>query len=137
MNWKRFLVSVLVVSLVVTAFDVLYNARLFAGVFERSAEFLLPADQLNARVALGWLAMIGMYGFLGLIFARGSHHGAARGLEFGLWLGLAAAAGTLGLVSIVPWPRELVLTMALQQFGSSLLAGLLFGLIYRPKAAVT
>lgn len=136
MNWKRFVTALLVVSVVVTAFDVLYNAKLFAGVFERSAGFLLPADQLNARVALGWLAMFGMYGFLGLIFVRGARHGAGRGLEFGLWLGLASAAGTLGLVSIVPWPRELVLTMALQQFANSLLVGLLFGLIYRPKAAV-
>ena len=92
--------------------------------------FLLPSDQLNARVFLGWAALLVIVGAFGLLLVRGGWRGPLAGLQFGSLLALASVAGVAGIASIVPWPSELLVAIGVQQLLNSLLLGFVFGLFH-------
>jgi hypothetical protein len=50
MNWRRYLLALAVASVATLVTDVLLNAVVFREGHTRAAPFLLPPDQLNARI---------------------------------------------------------------------------------------
>ena len=133
MNRRRFFIAFLTASFATLVADVLLNAVVFRGVYQRAAPFLLPPDQLNARVPLGWGALLVVVGVFGYLFVRGGWMGRSDGLRFGLALAITSVAGAMGLASVVAWPGELLAAIGVQQFVNGLLLGGIFGLMYRPR----
>jgi hypothetical protein len=131
MNWRKFAAALGMAFLAATAFDILLNGVLMRGAFALSAQYWRPPDELNKLIPLGWLAMLLSMALIGVLFTRTGWCGIRRGLEFGLWLGLAAVVGVLGMATLVPWPMELLIAMAVQQFANSLILGLLLGWKYK------
>jgi hypothetical protein len=136
-RWRRFLLAWAATSVVTLVADVVLNAVVFRDVYGRAAPFLLPAAELNARVALGWLALLAIVAAMGLLFAQGGWRGARSGLRFGALLAIAGVAGVAGIASIVPWPAELLVAIGVQQAVNALLLGLLFGWLYPETGAGT
>jgi len=134
MNWKRFTLALVSAFLVATLYDIVLNAVVLRSAFEAGAQYWRPSDELNRLIPLGWLSMGVMFLFFGLLFVRAKGRGLRQGLEFGCWLALASAAGVAGMATLVPWPREILSGMAVQQAGNALLLGVCFGWLYRDRA---
>lgn len=130
MKWGRFFLALVVTSVVTLVIDVVLNAIVFRDVYRRSSAFLLPTDQLNTRIFLGWAALLVIVGAFGLLLVRGGWRGLWGGLQFGSLVALASVAGVAGIASIVPWPAELLVAIGVQQLFNSLLLGLVFGLFH-------
>jgi hypothetical protein len=135
MSWKRYAVALFSGFVVVVLFDILWNAVLLHDVYVQAARFWLPMEELNRLVPVGFLIMLGIMALSGLLFIRFGGAGILRGLEFGLLLGLTAFVGTLGFITMVPWPKSLIAAMAFQTFANNVLTGLFFGWLYRPRQA--
>lgn len=132
MNWRRYFLALAVTSFFTLVVDVVLNAIVFRNVYLRSASYLLPMGELNARVPLGWLALLVMVASFGFLLVHGRWTGLRRGLQFGLVLALAGVAGVAGIASVVAWPAELLAVIAVQQFVNGLLLGGMFGRVYGP-----
>lgn len=133
MNTRRYLLAVTVAIALALVLDVLINAVLMREAFSEAASFWLPADELNRRVPIGFGALAGSLAFLGLAFVRLGRRGVRAGLEFGAWLALAAVAGVAGLYSLVPWPVEMIASMAAQQAVNNVVLGASLGVFYRDR----
>jgi len=131
-NWKRYGLALFSCFIVVTVFDILWNAVLLRDVYIQTARFWRPADELNRLVPLGFLILLAMMALMGLVFVRFGGLGIRQGLEFGFLIGLMIFVGSFGLVTMVPWPKSLVAAMAFQSFINNLLTGLFFGWLYKP-----
>ena len=137
MNWKRYAVALFSCFLVVTAFDILWNAVLLHGVYVQTAQFWRPSEELNRLVPVGFLIMLGIMAITGFVFIRFGGAGLRRGCEFGFLLGLTAFIGTLGFITMVAWPKSLIAAMAFQAFANNVLTGLFFGWLYHPRQVQT
>ncbi len=135
MNWNRYATALVVSFFAALIFDVLLNGVLLRGAFAAAATYWRPADELFRLIPVGWLSMLVTMACFGLLYVRGGWHGLKGGLEFGAWLSLAGAAGVLGMMSLVPWPLELVGGMTLQQAGNAFLLGACFGWLYKRREA--
>ena len=133
MNGKRLVLSVTVTVVATLIVDILLNAIVFRQVYADAGSLLLPPEELNARVPLGWGALVVMIAAFGILFVRSGRTGVRWGVEFGALLALASAAGVAGIGSVFPWPPRLVFVMGVQQVVNGLLMGLLFGWLYRPR----
>jgi hypothetical protein len=133
MNWKRYALALFSCFLVVTVFDVLWNAVLLHDVYVQTAQFWRPSEELNRLVPVGFLIMLGIMALTGLLFVRFGGAGIRRGLEFGFLLGLMAFIGTLAFITMVAWPKSLIAAMAFQAFVNNVLTGLFFGWLYHPR----
>lgn len=131
MNGKRFALALVVAFVVATLFDMLLNGVVLRSAFEAGRQYWRPPDELNRLIPLGWLSMLLMFLFFGLLFVRTRSRGVRQGLEFGCWLALAGAAGVAGMATLVPWPAEVLAGMGVQQAGNALLLGICFGWLYR------
>ncbi len=131
MSWRRFAAALGLAFIAAVAFDVFLNGVLLRESFAKAAEYWLPPEQLYRLIPAGWLAMLLVMALTGGLFVRTGWRGARRGLEFGAWLGLAAFVGVLGMLTLVPWPAELVVSMGVQQVGNDLILGASFGWLYR------
>ena len=132
-NWKRFFGAVFFAFLVATVFDILLNAVMLRSAWAASAQCWRPVGEMNQLVPLGWAAMLLIILVQGALFVRTRWQGMRRGLEFGLWLGLAAFVGIAGgMTSVVSWPMRLIVAMAGQQFVNNLITGFSLGWLYRP-----
>jgi hypothetical protein len=132
LNWRRYFLALAAAALLTLVADVVLNAVVFRDVYARAASFLLPANELNVRVWLGWAALMSIVAAFGFLLVRGGWLGVRGGLQSGLLLAVAGVAGVAGIASIVAWPGELLVAIAVQQFTNGLLLGLVFGLVYRP-----
>jgi hypothetical protein len=132
LNWRRYFLALAAAALLTLVADVVLNAVVFRDVYARAASFLLPANELNVRVWLGWAALMSIVAAFGFLLVRGGWLGFRGGLQSGLLLAVAGVAGVAGIASIVAWPGELLVAIAVQQFTNGLLLGLVFGLVYRP-----
>ena len=121
-----------VAALLTLVADVVLNAVIFRDVYTRSASLLLPKDELNARVWVGWAALLVIVAAFGFLAVRGGWLGLRRGLQFGLVLAVASMAGVAGLASLVAWPIDLLIVVGVQQVVNGLLLGVVFGVLYRP-----
>lgn len=130
MNVRRFALAIVVAFLVSTLFDVVLNAVVLRGPFERAAHYWRAPEELNRLVPLGWLALFLMMSSFGFLFVRARWRGVRRGLEFGAWLALAALFGVAGMATLVPWPLELLSGMAAQQAANGIILGLSLGWLY-------
>ena len=137
MNWRRYALALFSCFLVVTVFDILWNAILLHDVYEQTARFWRPSEELNRLVPVGFLIMLGIMALTGFIFIRFGGSGIRRGLEFGFLLGLTAFIGTLAFITMVEWPKSLIAAMAFQAFANNVLTGLFFGWLYHPRQAQT
>ena len=133
MNLPRFTFALAVAIVAALAADLMINAVLLRDTFVASAQYWLPAAELNRRVPIGFASLAGSMVCLGLAFVRLGGSGLAAGLQFGAWLALAAAVGVVGLYSLVPWPRTLIASMAIQQALNNLILGFALGWLYRPR----
>lgn len=131
MHWKRYFAALTVALVATFAVDILLNAVLLRDLYKSHQALWLPAEQLNARVPLGLASVALIQAFLGVLFVRIGWRGIRRGLEFAVWLSLAAVAGVAGLASLVPWPTALLVSMAVQQTADNVLLGVVFGWLYR------
>jgi hypothetical protein len=134
-NWHRYFLALGTTAVLTLVADVLLNAVVFRDVYTRSSSFLLPVDELNSRIWLGWAALIAITGAFGFLLVRGGWLGVRGGLQSGLVLAVAGIAGVAGIASIVAWPDELLVAVAVQQFVNGLLLGIVFALVYRPPHA--
>ena len=135
MNWRKYSIALFSCFLVVTAFDILWNAVLLHDVYNQTAGFWRPTEELNQLVPVGFLIMLLIMALIGFIFVRFGFVGIRRGVELGFLLGLMAFVGTLGFITMVPWPTSLIVAMAFQTFINNFLTGLFFGWLYQPKPA--
>jgi hypothetical protein len=133
MNLKRFVLAIAVYFIASTVFDILVNAVLLRQAFIDGARFWRPAAELNRLVWLGWLSLLLIGVFFGILFVRTSWRGTRRGLEFGAWLALSSIAGIAGIASLVPWPTAILVGMAAQQVGNALILGWCLGALYRDQ----
>jgi hypothetical protein len=131
-NWRRYFRALAATCLLTLVADVVLNAVIFRDVYARSAAFLLPAQELNSRVWLGWAALLVMVAAFGAVLVRGGWFGLRAGLQFGLILAVTGVAGVAGIASIVAWPSELLVVFAVQQFINGLILGVTFGVMYQP-----
>ena len=131
MNGRRFALALGFAFVAATLFDIVLNGIVLRHAFEAGARYWRPAGELNRLVPIGWLSMLLMFLFFGLLFVRTGRQGLRQGLEFGGWLALAAAAGVAGMATLVPWPGAVLSGMGIQQAGSALLLGASFGWLYR------
>lgn len=134
MKWKRFTLALVCAFLAATLYDILLNAVILRSAFEAGAQYWRPPDELNRLIPFGWLSLLLMFLFFGFLFVPTQRRGLRQGLEFGCWLALAGAAGVGGMATLVPWPREILSGMAVQQAGNALLLGVSFGWFYRDGA---
>jgi hypothetical protein len=132
LNWRRYFLALAAAGLLTLVADVVLNVVIFRDVYTRSASFLLPANELNVRVWLGWAALMSIVAAFGFLLVRGGWLGVRGGLQSGLILAVAGVAGVAGIASIVAWPGELLAAIAVQQFTNGLILGLVFGVVYRP-----
>jgi hypothetical protein len=129
MNWRRYFLALAATSILTLIVDVLLNAIVFRAVYKRAAAFLLPPNELNVRVPIGWTALLVIVAAFGFLLVL------SRGLRFGLVLAVAGVAGVAGIGSIVAWPAELLFAIGVQQFVNGILLGAVFGVVYREPAA--
>lgn len=115
----------------VIVIDILIHAVIFKQSWNNSSEFWLPSDQMNKLVPLAWLFLLIIIKLKGFIYVRFLDHNLKSGLMFGLLIGAASAIGVFGLMTIVPWPKTMILGMALQQFLGDILIGIIFGKFYQ------
>lgn len=127
MTTRRFALAVGVAFLLTTIVDILLNAVLFRQVYVEAASHLLPPDQLNARVPLGWGAMLVILLGNAILFRAGRWPWPAGAFRFGLLIALMGVAGVAGMASLVPWPAPLLGAMAVQQAVNGILLGLVLG----------
>ncbi len=131
MNGKRFALALVVAFVAATLFDIILNGIVLRSAFEAGAQYWRPPEELNRLIPFGWLSMLIMFLFFGLLFVRVRLRGVRQGLEFGCWLALAAVAGVAGMATLVPWPGQVLVGMAVQQAGNAVLLGICFGWLYR------
>lgn len=132
-GWRSFLAAVTVAFLASLFLDVLLNAVVLREAFNAARSEFRPPGELNRLVPFAWIAMFASIALHGVLFARLGLRGLARGFEFGLWLGLAALVLGIAMASLVRWPLQLVLGMAVQQLLTQLITGISLGLLYRRK----
>lgn len=135
MNWRSYLRAVLVTSLITLIVDVFLNAVVFRDVYRAAAPYLLPASDLNARLAVGWGALLVIVAAFGFLFVRGPWRGIRGGLEFAGVFAVSNAAGIAGFASLLPWPARLLFVVGLQQVCNSVVLGLVFGAFHPPTPA--
>lgn len=136
MNWKRFTVAIAWAFLAATLCDILLNAVVLRSAFEAGAPYWRPPDELNRLVPFGWLSMLVMFVFYGALFVGAERRGLRYGLAFGFWLALASVAGVAGMATLVPWPHQVLVGMAVQQAGNALLLGVFLGWLYRDRIPI-
>jgi hypothetical protein len=134
MNWRRYFLAFAVTSALTLVADVVLNAIIFRDAYRKAAPWLLPAEELNHRVPLGWTGLLIVVAAFGFLLVRGGRVGLGPGLQFGAVLAFASLAGIAGFASMVPWPMELLLAIAVQQVVNGLLLGITFGVVYRPAS---
>ncbi len=134
MNWRRYFLAFAVTSVLTLVTDVVLNAIIFRDTYTKAAPWLLPVEELNRRVFLGWTGLLIIVAAFGFLLVRGGWLGIRSGLQFGSVLAFASLAGIAGFASMVPWPTELILAIAVQQCVNGLLLGAVFGVVYRPAS---
>jgi len=137
MNWRRYTLALFSCFLVVVLFDIFWNAILLHDVYVQTARFWRPSEELNRLVPVGFLIMLGIMAVTGVIFVRFGGGGIRRGFELGILLGLTAFIGTLAFITMVAWPKSLIVAMAFQAFANNVLNGVFFGWLYHPRQAQT
>ncbi len=135
MNWRRYLLALGLTTLLTLVADIVLNAIIFRGAYSNAAQWLLPADELNRRVPLGWAGLVVAIAAFGLLLVRGGFLGLRSGLQFGLVLAVASLAGVAGFASMFPWASQLALAIIVQQAANGLLLGAVFGIVYKPLPA--
>jgi len=133
MNWKRFLLVLLLTGIVIIVFDYFYNFILLQKLFLENSQYWRASEEMQNLVILGWLVMLLCTAIVGLIFVRLGKVGIYKGLEFGILTGLAFFILIYGFTTIVPWPANLLAAWGGQWFANNVIIGLLFGWLYRNK----
>ncbi len=135
MNWQRFGIALGVAFLLVLVLDIILSTVILQDLYADAASSWPATPEANPLVSVGWLAVIFTLAAFGMLYTRTGWVGWRRGLEYGVWIGLAGFAGVLGLMVMVPWPVRLALLLGIQQLVNGLVLGLVFGVVYRPPEA--
>lgn len=130
-NYKKYAKSLILSFITILIVDILLHAVILRGVWVKTKNYWLPSDEMNRLVPWAWFSLLVTLFFYGLIFTRLKNKSLKEGLILGLFLGLASFSGALGLLTIVPWPKAIVIGMAIQQLINNIFLGLIFGRFYK------
>ncbi len=137
MNHKKFWMAALVVFLMWFVLDTVIHGMLLQDLYRQSAHLWRPLADMQRMGWILWLVDAAMAVIFVWIFAKGLEAGksyAGQGLRFGIVIGLMFSLPmAFSMYAVSPIPFALALgwfTSGLFEFA---VAGLLAGLIYRPK----
>lgn len=137
MNLPKWIFASAVGFVVVYLLDFLFHGILFADLYGRTLGLWRPESQMRD---LMWLMMINQALFSGAFvwfYAKGYEEGKTgigQGFRFGLYVGvLLAALNSTSWYVVMPIPYILNFGWAASAFITSILLGMITGLIYKPK----
>lgn len=121
--------SVVVAWLLAIGVDLLFNAGLFAGLFDQTREpSLLPDASLFRRIPVAYLALVTGVGGLAWLLDRTDRRGAWAGATLGALSGLVVASmGIVALWTAVNMTGLFVAVGALVQVGEMAASGAVLG----------
>ena len=135
MNWKRFLVVLPIVCVVIILFDYIYNFIFLQEAFMKNSQYWRTPEQMKSLIILGWIVMVLCITIISLLFIQSGKTGIYNGLKFGFLTGLLLFLLVYGFTTIVPWPACLLIAWAGQWFANSIILGFLFGWLYKKKGS--
>lgn len=131
MNPVRFLLGLVVIFAVIAGFDYLFH-----GIYMKEAWYDAYAQFWRKPEAVPMEYMFagqGMMAFaIGLVLAFAGKHGVVAGMMSGVCVGLAMTSLYLVFYAVQPFPQGMVVAWIGGVMVECLLAGAVFGLIYRP-----
>ena len=138
MNIGRLILTIIVVSVVIYAFDFLYHGILLGSSYKETAEAWRPEEEMMKRIPL----QIACYFLIAIgfctIWAFGfPDKGVKCGIIYGFFLGIMGTGGMLINFVFVPIPDQFMLSWTIGAMISSILAGIITALLYKPKKAAS
>lgn len=136
MNIGRLILSILVVAVVIYVFDFLYHGMMFGESYSETAESWRSEEEMMKRIPLQMLCyFLISIGFC-TVWAFGfGDKGVKCGAIYGLFLGVMAIGGMLINFVFVPIPDQFMIPWSVGGILSSVIAGIIVALVYRPKKA--
>jgi|GEM_PF-1855358 len=136
MNIGRLILTIIAVAVVLFVFDMLYHGGLLGSSYGETADAWRTDEEMAARFPLQivcyFLIAIGFC----TVWAFGfGEQGVKCGAIYGFFLGIMATGGTLINFVFLPIPDQFMLPWAVGGILSTIIAGVLTALIYKPKSS--
>ena len=140
MNKCRWVVASIVVAVVTTLLEFAFHGILLKDAYQATAAIWRPQAEMMRLMPLGWLTTLFISFILVYIYHRG-YEGRGKpvveGVRFGFWIGLfMGVPASVWTYIMVPMPANLALSWFFISMVDFLVAGLIIGLIYRPKVVI-
>ncbi len=138
MNVARLIVSIVVVAVVIYLFDFLYHGMMLGNSYAETADSWRSEEEMMARHPFQILCyFIISIGFC-TVWAFGfGEHGIKCGAIYGFFLGLMGTGGVLMNFVFLPIPDQFKLPWTIGGVLSSVVAGIVLALVYKPKTTKT
>lgn len=136
MNIARLIVSIITVAVVIFLFDFLYHGMMLGKSYADTAEAWRPEEEMMSRMPL----QISCYFIISIGFCLAWALGfGGRGIKvgalYGCFLGIMSIGGVLLNFVFLPIPDQFMLPWAIGGVLSSVIAGIVVALVYKPKPA--
>ncbi len=133
MNIPRLILSIVVVTVVIMAFDFLYHGMLLGNSYKETADSWRPEDEMMARMPFQFFSdFLISIGFCTVwAFGFGSK-GVKCGAIYGFFLGLLASGVSLVNFVFLPIPDQFKIPWTVGSILSSVIIGMVVALVYKP-----
>ncbi|MFZ5801519.1 MAG: hypothetical protein ACOY3K_00185 [Candidatus Omnitrophota bacterium] len=136
---KRFILSSLAVFATFASLDMYIHTYSLKALYVQTAHLWRSGADIGGYLWLLWAG----YGVLAplfvFIFSKGYEAGKStleQGMRYGFWIGLLLAApGSIFAYVVMPIPDILAVAWFVTGLFEALVAGLVLGIVYRPKEA--
>jgi len=135
MNIRRLILSIIVVAVVIYVFDFLYHGMMLGESYKETADTWRTEEEMMKRMPLQAACYVLIAIGFCTVWAFGfGDKGAKCGAIFGFFLGLMAVGGMLINFVFVPIPDQFMISWSIGGILSSVIAGVVTSLVYRPRA---
>ena len=136
MDTKRWLMATVGAFGVIVVADFLIHNVWLGETYRQTAQWWLPAQEMQARMGFMVGAQIALAGLLALVYAKGYEPGkgtATQGFRFGVLMGLLLGLPQMLMQHFLyPYPLSLLLNWLLGGLVEVAVAGIIIGYLYKP-----
>ena len=132
---KRFCLGFVVIAIFVVIYEWIFHGGVLAGLYEATASIWRPAESMGAFMP--WMMagqLLFAFVFCLLFVCTRCQTNIKDGASYGLLIGLLMSAASLIYYAVLPIPFELLLWWVVGGIVESVLAGIIFALIYKRDA---
>lgn len=135
MNKKRWVLTAVVVTVVITILEAIFHGVFLKETYAATASIWRPMMEMNRLMPLGWLSTLITSFIVVYIFHRGYEGKGSQlteGLRFGLMMGLFTSI-PMSVWTYIMWPVSLFLAVAWFVIAmiDMLVAGIIIGMMYK------